>query len=106
MARNFDCSLWARNSVPMPGLLKVQTGLLRATFERQLDVPGECFRGKTGRLSALHNGACQPAYGTVLQNLNGPLAFGIFSSHNLASMVARASHWCTEQVAAYPQATS
>jgi hypothetical protein len=49
-------SLWARNSVPMPGLLKVQSGLLRAPFERHLDVPGECFCSKTGRLPALHDG--------------------------------------------------
>ena len=44
-------SLWARNSVPMPGLLNVQSGFLRAPFERDLDVPGECFCSKTGRLA-------------------------------------------------------
>jgi hypothetical protein len=30
--------------------------LLRAPFERQLDVPGECFCRKTDRLPALHDG--------------------------------------------------
>ena len=40
----------------MPGLLNVERSLLRAPIERQLDVPGECFRGKTGRLPTLHNG--------------------------------------------------
>jgi hypothetical protein len=38
----------------MPGLLNVQSGLLRAPFERDLNVPGECFCTKTGRLPALH----------------------------------------------------
>ena len=38
------------------GLLKVQSGLLRAPFERDLNVPGECFCSKTGRLPAFHNG--------------------------------------------------
>jgi hypothetical protein len=56
MARNFNFSLWARNSVPMPGLLNVQSGFLRAPFERDLDVPGDCFCRETGRLPALHNG--------------------------------------------------
>jgi hypothetical protein len=41
--------------VPMPGLLNVQNGLLRAPFERHLNLPGECFRDKTGRLPALHD---------------------------------------------------
>ena len=39
-----------------PGLLNVQSGPLRAPFEWDLDVPGECFCSKTGRLPALHDG--------------------------------------------------
>jgi hypothetical protein len=49
-------SLRARNSVPMPGILNVQSSLLRAPFERDLDVPSDCFCSKTGRLPALHKG--------------------------------------------------
>jgi hypothetical protein len=56
MPRHFDFLSVGEDSVPMPGLLKVQSGLLRAPFERHLDVPGECFCGKTGRLPALHDG--------------------------------------------------
>jgi hypothetical protein len=40
----------------MPGLLNVQSGFLRAPFERDLDVPGDCFCRETGRLPAPHNG--------------------------------------------------
>ena len=40
----------------MPGLLNVQSGLLRAPFERHLDMPGDCFCSKVGRLPTLHNG--------------------------------------------------
>ena len=60
------------------GLLDVQSGPLRAPFERHLDVPGHCFCGKTGRLPALHNGlndirrqesqADQAAYITALRH--------------------------------------
>jgi hypothetical protein len=31
------------NGTKRPGLLNVQSGLLRAPFERYLDVPGDCF---------------------------------------------------------------
>jgi hypothetical protein len=46
----------AELQLPQPGLLNVQSGLLRALFERHLDVPGDRFCSKTGRLSALQNG--------------------------------------------------
>ena len=57
------------------GLLNVQSGPMRAPFERQLDAPGDCFCSKTGRLPALHNGLndirrqeCQADQATYIAN--------------------------------------
>jgi hypothetical protein len=36
--------------------MNVQRHVLRAPFERHLDMPGDCFCSKTARLPALHNG--------------------------------------------------